>query len=58
GIFVWDMSTMIKIFGDDFVLQFGGGTLEHPEKCTWYRSEWSSTGSMCTSSECRMPLLL
>ncbi|MBA0716145.1 hypothetical protein Golax_015004 [Gossypium laxum] len=27
GIHVWYIPTLIEIFGDDFVLQFGGGTL-------------------------------
>ncbi|KAJ8437653.1 LOW QUALITY PROTEIN: hypothetical protein Cgig2_028591 [Carnegiea gigantea] len=30
GIHVWDMPDLTEIFGDDSVLQFGGGTLEHP----------------------------
>ncbi|XVF80793.1 hypothetical protein PTKIN_Ptkin15bG0103600 [Pterospermum kingtungense] len=30
GIHVWHMPTLIEIFGDDSVLQFGGGTLGHP----------------------------
>ncbi|CAN6483031.1 unnamed protein product [Victoria cruziana] len=30
GIHVWHMSALIKIFGDDSVLPFGGGTLGHP----------------------------
>ncbi|KAM1646657.1 hypothetical protein ACFX1R_009216 [Malus domestica] len=30
GIHVWHMPALIKIFGDDSVLQFGGGTLGHP----------------------------
>ncbi|KAL8256139.1 hypothetical protein R6Q59_031206 [Mikania micrantha] len=30
GIHVWHMPALTKIFGDDFVLQFGGGTLGHP----------------------------
>ncbi|KAL4353684.1 hypothetical protein GQ457_06G020760 [Hibiscus cannabinus] len=29
GIHVWHMSTLTEIFGDDFVLQFDGGTLGH-----------------------------
>ncbi|MBA0635469.1 hypothetical protein Godav_025560 [Gossypium davidsonii] len=29
-IHVWHMLALIEIFGDDFVLQFGGGTLGHP----------------------------
>jgi ribulose-bisphosphate carboxylase large chain len=29
GIHVWHMRVLIEIFGDDFVLQFGGGTLGH-----------------------------
>ncbi|KAL3498054.1 hypothetical protein ACH5RR_040786 [Cinchona calisaya] len=30
GIHVWHMPTLTDIFGDDSVLQFGGGTLRHP----------------------------
>ncbi|MFQ6634824.1 hypothetical protein Gotur_012256 [Gossypium turneri] len=30
GIHVWYMPALTKIFGDDFVLQSGGGTLGHP----------------------------
>ncbi|CAN6446836.1 unnamed protein product [Victoria cruziana] len=30
GIHVWHMFALIEIFGDDSVLQFGGGTLGHP----------------------------
>ncbi|KAL2922835.1 Ribulose bisphosphate carboxylase large chain [Bienertia sinuspersici] len=30
GIHVWHMPTLTEIFGDDSVLQFGGGTLGHP----------------------------
>ncbi|CAA2954733.1 ribulose-1,5-bisphosphate carboxylase large subunit [Olea europaea subsp. europaea] len=30
GIYVWHMLALIEIFEDDFVLQFGGGTLGHP----------------------------
>ncbi|WOL13725.1 ribulose 1,5-bisphosphate carboxylase [Canna indica] len=30
GIHVWHMPSLIEIFGNDFVLQFGGGTLGHP----------------------------
>ncbi|KAF3657043.1 Ribulose bisphosphate carboxylase large chain [Capsicum annuum] len=30
GIHVWHMPTLTESFGDDFVLQFGGGTLGHP----------------------------
>ncbi|CAN6476841.1 unnamed protein product [Victoria cruziana] len=30
GIHVWHMHALIEIFGDDSVLQFGGGTLGHP----------------------------
>ncbi|CAN6446803.1 unnamed protein product [Victoria cruziana] len=30
GLHVWHMLALIEIFGDDFVLQFGGGTLGHP----------------------------
>jgi ribulose-bisphosphate carboxylase large chain len=30
GIHDWHMPTLIEIFGNDFVLQFGGGTLGHP----------------------------
>ncbi|KAK4733695.1 hypothetical protein R3W88_007956 [Solanum pinnatisectum] len=30
GIHVWYMPALTKIFGDDSVLQFGGGTLGHP----------------------------
>jgi ribulose-bisphosphate carboxylase large chain len=29
-IHVWQMPALAKIFGDDSVLQFGGGTLGHP----------------------------
>nr|KJB74735.1 hypothetical protein B456_012G005100 [Gossypium raimondii] len=30
GIHVWHMPALTKIFGDDSVLQFCGGTLRHP----------------------------
>ncbi|MBA0817717.1 hypothetical protein Gohar_022422 [Gossypium harknessii] len=30
GIHIWHMPTLTEIFGDDFVLQFSGGTLRHP----------------------------
>jgi|SRR5579883_3381013 ribulose-bisphosphate carboxylase large chain len=30
GIHVWHMPTLVSLFGDDAVLQFGGGTLGHP----------------------------
>ncbi|PHT34125.1 Ribulose bisphosphate carboxylase large chain [Capsicum baccatum] len=30
GIHIWHMPTLIEIFGDDSVLQFGEGTLGHP----------------------------
>lgn len=30
GIHVWHMPALVDIFGDDSVLQFGGGTLGHP----------------------------
>jgi ribulose-bisphosphate carboxylase large chain len=30
GIHVWHMPALVYIFGDDAVLQFGGGTLGHP----------------------------
>ncbi|HZC99312.1 MAG TPA: ribulose-bisphosphate carboxylase large subunit [Actinomycetes bacterium] len=30
GIHVWHMPDLVDIFGDDSVLQFGGGTLGHP----------------------------
>ncbi|KAD7116554.1 hypothetical protein E3N88_03822 [Mikania micrantha] len=30
GIHVWHMPALTEIFGDDSVLQFGGGTLRHP----------------------------
>jgi ribulose-bisphosphate carboxylase large chain len=30
GIHVWHMPELVAIFGDDVVLQFGGGTLGHP----------------------------
>ena len=30
GIHVWHMPALVAIFGDDSVLQFGGGTLGHP----------------------------
>ncbi|MCL7028456.1 hypothetical protein MKW94_001737 [Papaver nudicaule] len=30
GIHVWHMPALTEIFGDDYVLQFGGGTLGHP----------------------------
>ena len=29
GIHVWHMPALVTIFGDDSVLQFGGGTLGH-----------------------------
>ncbi|MCD9642440.1 hypothetical protein HAX54_029267 [Datura stramonium] len=31
GIHVWHMPALTEIFGDDSVLQFGGGTLGHPQ---------------------------
>ncbi|HEX5766497.1 MAG TPA: form I ribulose bisphosphate carboxylase large subunit [Woeseiaceae bacterium] len=30
GIHVWHMPALVAIFGDDAILQFGGGTLGHP----------------------------
>ncbi|AGY56915.1 form I ribulose bisphosphate carboxylase large subunit [Gloeobacter kilaueensis] len=30
GIHVWHMPALVEIFGDDSILQFGGGTLGHP----------------------------
>ncbi|MCB1516335.1 MAG: form I ribulose bisphosphate carboxylase large subunit [Hyphomicrobiaceae bacterium] len=30
GIHIWHMPALVSIFGDDSVLQFGGGTLGHP----------------------------
>lgn len=30
GIHVWHMPALVSIFGDDSILQFGGGTLGHP----------------------------
>ncbi|RMG64267.1 MAG: ribulose-bisphosphate carboxylase large subunit [Calditrichaeota bacterium] len=30
GIHVWHIPELVEIFGDDVVLQFGGGTLGHP----------------------------
>ena len=30
GIHVWHMPELLDIFGDDVILQFGGGTLGHP----------------------------
>ncbi len=30
GIHVWHMPDLVNIYGDDVVLQFGGGTLGHP----------------------------
>lgn len=30
GIHVWHMPALVNIFGDDSVLQFGGGTQGHP----------------------------
>ncbi len=30
GIHVWHMPALVEIFGDDSVLQFGGGTVGHP----------------------------
>ncbi|PHT50236.1 Ribulose bisphosphate carboxylase large chain [Capsicum baccatum] len=30
GIHVWNMPARTKIFGDDSIIQFGGGTLGHP----------------------------
>ncbi|KOM32216.1 hypothetical protein LR48_Vigan01g177200 [Vigna angularis] len=30
GIHVWHMPALTEIFGDDFVLQFGRGTLGYP----------------------------
>jgi ribulose-bisphosphate carboxylase large chain len=31
GIHVWHMPALVEIFGDDSVLQFGGGSAGHPE---------------------------
>jgi len=30
GIHVWHVPALVTIFGDDSILQFGGGTLGHP----------------------------
>jgi ribulose-bisphosphate carboxylase large chain len=30
GIHVWHIPALVSIFGDDSVMQFGGGTLGHP----------------------------
>jgi len=30
GIHVWNMPELVSIFGDDAILQFGGGTVGHP----------------------------
>ena len=30
GIHLWHMPALTEIFGDDYLLQFGGGTLGHP----------------------------
>jgi ribulose-bisphosphate carboxylase large chain len=30
AIHVWHIPALTEIFGDDFILQFGGGTLGHP----------------------------
>ncbi len=30
GIHVWHIPELVRIFGDDVILQFGGGTLGHP----------------------------
>src|SRR5262249_58254251 len=31
GIHVWHMPALVEIFGDDSVLQFGGGSAGHPQ---------------------------
>jgi ribulose-bisphosphate carboxylase large chain len=59
GIKVWHMPALTEIFGDDSVLQIGGGTLGHPwghapgavanrvalEACVQARNELSSSRS-------------
>jgi ribulose-bisphosphate carboxylase large chain len=30
GIHVWHIPALVAIFGDDSIMQFGGGTLGHP----------------------------
>jgi ribulose-bisphosphate carboxylase large chain len=31
GIHVWHMPALVSIFGDDSILQFGGGSAGHPQ---------------------------
>jgi ribulose-bisphosphate carboxylase large chain len=40
GIHVWHMPALVSIFGDDSVLQFGGGTLGHP---------WGNAAGACAN---------
>ena len=40
GIHVWHMPALVSIFGDDAVLQFGGGTLGHP---------WGNAAGACAN---------
>jgi ribulose-bisphosphate carboxylase large chain len=40
GIHVWHMPALVNIFGDDSVLQFGGGTLGHP---------WGNAAGACAN---------
>src|SRR3990170_6748657 len=40
GIHVWHMPALVTIFGDDSVLQFGGGTLGHP---------WGNAAGACAN---------
>ena len=40
GIHVWHMPALVTIFGDDSVLQFGGGTQGHP---------WGNAAGACAN---------
>ena len=40
GIHVWHMPALVNIFGDDSILQFGGGTLGHP---------WGNAAGACAN---------
>lgn len=40
GIHVWHMPALVNIFGDDSILQFGGGTQGHP---------WGNAAGACAN---------
>ncbi|MCJ7839193.1 MAG: RuBisCO large subunit C-terminal-like domain-containing protein, partial [Burkholderiales bacterium] len=40
GIHVWHIPALVAIFGDDSVMQFGGGTLGHP---------WGNAAGACAN---------